>query len=359
MSGTDFYYPSEIELADKLKEITPGRHDKRVFFTNSGSEATEASMKLARYHTKRPLYLSFYGGFHGRTMGALSLTGSKVIQRKGFSPLLPGVTQVPYAYCYRCVYGLTPDSCNFYCVQWIEEELFRTTVPPEEVAAIFVEPIQGEGGYVVPPPGYLRRLRELADRYGILLVADEIQSGMGRTGRMFAIDHEGVVPDIMTIAKGIASGLPLGAMVASADVTDWVKGSHANTFGGNPIACEAALTTIELLQEGLIQNAERMGTLLLEQLRKMMESHPLIGDVRGKGLMIGIELVKNRKTKEPAVSERDKVIQQCFEKGLLILGCGRSVLRLSPPLIVQEGEALSTLKILEESLSEIEQSLLP
>jgi 4-aminobutyrate aminotransferase len=358
MSGTDFYYPSEIELAEKLKEMTPGRHDKRVFFTNSGSEATEASMKLARYHTKRPLYLSFYGGFHGRTMGALSLTGSKVIQRKGFSPLLPGVTQVPYAYCYRCVYGLTPDSCNFHCVQWIEEELFRTTVPPEEVAAIFVEPIQGEGGYVVPPPGYLKRLRELADRYGILLVADEIQSGMGRTGRMFAIDHEGVVPDIMTIAKGIASGLPLRAMVASADVTDWVKGSHANTFGGNPIACEAALTTIELLQEGLMQNAERMGTLLLEQLRKMMESHPLIGDVRGKGLMIGIELVKNRKTKEPAVSERDKVIQQCFEKGLLILGCGRSVLRLSPPLIVQEGEALSALEILEESLSEIEEGFL-
>lgn len=355
MSGTDFYYPSQIELAEKLKKITPGNQDKRIFFTNSGTEANEAAMKLARYHTQRPLFLSFIGGFHGRTFGSLSISGSKKIHRKGFSPLLPGITQVPYAYCYRCVYGLTPDSCNFYCVQWIEEELFQTTVPPEEVAAIFVEPIQGEGGYVVPPPGYLKRLQELAHRYGILLVVDEIQTGMGRTGRMFATDYEkGVIPDIITLAKGIASGLPLGAMVAKAKISNWVSGSHANTFGGNPISCEASLATIKLLEDELVQNAERVGTSLMEHFKKLMENHSLIGNVRGKGLMIGIELVKNRVTKEPASSERDRIVQCCFEKGLLILGCGQSTLRLSPSLIVKDHESHSALAILDETIQEIE-----
>jgi 4-aminobutyrate aminotransferase len=355
MSGTDFYYPSQIKLAEKLKEITPGNQDKRVFFTNSGTEANEAAMKLARYHTQRPLFLSFIGGFHGRTFGSLSISGSKQIHRKGFSPLLPGVTQVPYAYCYRCVYGLTPDSCNFYCVQWIEEELFPKAVPPEEVAAIFVEPIQGEGGYIVPPPGYLKRLQELAHRYGILLVVDEIQTGMGRTGRMFATDYEkGVIPDIITLAKGIASGLPLGAMIAKAKISNWVSGSHANTFGGNPISCEASLATIQLLEEELVQNAERVGSILLEDLKKLMENHPLIGDVRGRGLMIGVELVKDRQTKEPAVAERNQVVQTCFEKGLLTLGCGSNTLRLSPSLIVKEQDCHSVLTILDETIREIE-----
>jgi 4-aminobutyrate aminotransferase len=354
MSGTDFYYPSETRLAERLAEITPGEFAKRVFFTNSGTEAIEACMKLARHHTRRTRFLAFYGGFHGRTMGALSLTASKPVHKKGFGPLIPEVHHVPYAYCYRCVYGLKPESCNFYCVSWIEEELFRYSVPAEEVAALFVEPIQGEGGYVVPPPGYLIRLRELTQKYGILLVTDEIQTGMGRTGRMFASQHEGVVPDMIAIAKGIASGLPLGAMVSSAAVSTWGRGAHANTFGGNPIACEAALKTIDLLQGGLISNAASLGGYLIRRLREMMDRHVSMGDVRGIGLMIGVEFVLDREQKTPAPDLRDRIIQVCFRKGLLLLGCGQSVIRFIPPLILTKEEADTALSLFEEALAEVE-----
>lgn len=354
MSGTDFYYPSEIRLAEKLTEITPGDHAKKVFFTNSGTESNEAAMKLSRYHKKKTLYLSFYGGFYGRTMGALSLTASKEVHRRGFAPFVPGVVHVPYAYCYRCAYGLKREECHFYCVTWIKEELFSTAVSPEEVSAIFIEPIQGEGGYVIPPEGYLRKIADLAKEFGFLLVVDEIQTGMGRTGKMFACEHEGVIPDIVTVAKGIASGMPLGAMVASSSVMTWERGSHANTFGGNPIACEAALATIELLENGLVENAAEVGSHILSKLREMRGCHPLIGDVRGKGLMVGIEFVRGDEKMENAVEERDAIIRGCFKRGLLLLGCGRSVIRLMPPLILSKEDADTALTLLEESIDEVE-----
>ncbi|MGA2464540.1 MAG: acetyl ornithine aminotransferase family protein [Thermodesulfobacteriota bacterium] len=355
MSGSDFYYEAQSNLAAKLAEITPGPKEKKVFFGNSGAEAIEAALKLARFHTRRPFILAFLGAFHGRTMGALSLTASKAIFEKGFSPLVPGVTHVPYPYCYRCPYHhYQYPGCSVACVEWIREDLFKRSIPPEEVAAIFVEPIQGEGGYVVPPPEFHKKLYDLAKEFGILFVADEVQSGMGRTGKMMAIEHWGVTPDIFALAKGIASGMPLGAMVSQSEVMDWVRGSHASTFGGNPISCQAALTTIELLEEGLIQNAAIQGEYLLKNLRDLQKRFHLIGDVRGKGLMIGIEMVRDKKTKEKAIEERNTVIQGCFEKGLLILGCGENVIRFSPPLIITQKEADIALSILEEVLKKVE-----
>lgn len=354
MSGTDFYYDVQSTLAQKLSEITPGPKEKRVFFGNSGAEAIEAALKLARYHTKRPRVLAFLGAFHGRTMGALSLTASKVIHERGFSPLVPGITHIPYAYCYRCPYHLQYPKCEVDCVDWIREDLFKRSIPPEEVAAIFVEPIQGEGGYVVPPLEFHQKLYELAKEFGILYVVDEVQTGMGRTGKMMAIEHWAVVPDIIALAKGIASGMPLGATVSQAEVMDWVPGSHASTFGGNPISCQAALTTIRLLEEGLIQNAEKIGGYILEKLKGLQEQLDLIGEVRGKGLMIGVELVRDQKTKEKATEERNRVIQACFEKGLLILGCGENTIRLIPPLIITKQEADTALEILEEVLKRVE-----
>ena len=358
MSGSDFYYGLQSSLAAKLSKITPGLKEKRVFFGNSGAEAIEAALKLSHYHTKRPRILAFLGAFHGRTMGALSLTASKVIHERGFYPLVPGITHVPYAYCYRCPYHHRKyPGCSTACVDWIREDLFKRSIPPEEVAAIFVEPIQGEGGYIVPPPEFHQRLYELAKEFGILFVDDEVQSGMGRTGKMMAIEHWGVVPDIIALAKGIASGMPLGATVSQSEVMDWVPGSHASTFGGNPISCRAALTTIELLEDGLIENAARVGAYLLEKLRDLQKRFDLMGDVRGKGLMIGIELVRDRQTKEKAIEERGKIIRGCFEKGLLILGAGENVIRLSPPLIITRKQADTALTIFEEVLKKVEKTL--
>lgn len=355
MSGTDFYYDVQSALAQKLAEITPGLKEKRVFFGNSGAEAIEAALKLARYHTKRPRVLAFLGAFHGRTMGALSLTASKVVHERGFSPLVPGITHVPYAYCYRCPYHCHPyPGCGLACVEWIREDLFKRSIPPEEVAAIFVEPIQGEGGYIVPPLEFHQKLYQLTRDFGILFVTDEVQTGMGRTGKMMAIEHWGVTPDIIALAKGIASGMPLGATVSQAEVMDWVPGSHASTFGGNPISCQAALATIELLEEGLIENATKIGDYILKKLRDLQKQFELIGDVRGKGLMIGVELVKDRKTKAKAIEERNRVIHECFNKGLLILGCGENTVRLIPPLIITQNEADIALTILEEVLRKVD-----
>ena len=294
----------------------PGPGARKVYFGNSGAEAVEAAFKLARWHTRRELNLAFFGAFHGRTMGALSLTASKTIQKKHYSPMVPGITHVPYPYCYRCPYHLCYPSCGTACVDWIEDTLFRTTMPPEEVAAIFVEPIQGEGGYIVPPPEFHQELYAIAQHYGILYVADEVQSGMGRTGKMFAMEHFGVAPDIMALAKGIASGLPLGAMLAWADIMDWEAGSHASTFGGNPVSCQAALATIQLLENGLMDNAARRGEQLMEGLRKIQQTIECLGDVRGKGLMVGVELVKDRATKERAGDWRDQVVQEAFRERL-------------------------------------------
>jgi 4-aminobutyrate aminotransferase len=342
MSGTDFYYGPQGELAKKLAEIAPGDGAKRVFFTNSGAESVEAAFKLARYHTGRQHMIAFFGGFHGRTMGALSLTGSKVVQRRGFAPLIPMVSHVDYPNSYRDV-GL--DS-----LQQLED-LFKRTVAPQEVAAIIVEPIQGEGGYIVPPPAFHRDLRALCDKHGILLVADEVQSGMGRTGKMFAMEHWGVVPDIVCLAKGIASGMPLGAIIARADLMDWGPGSHASTFGGNPVSCVAALETIKLLEEELIENARRAGGHLKQRLGELMAKHKLIGDVRGLGLMVGVELVRDRATKEAASTERDGIVQACFRRGLLLLGCGVNTLRFCPPLVVSKEQCDVAVGILDDVLN--------
>ncbi len=353
MSGTDFYYRPQIVLAKKLAQMAPGKGSKKVYFGNSGAEAVEAAFKLARWHTKRELNLAFYGAFHGRTMGALSLTASKTIQKKHYNPLVPGITHIPYAYCYRCPYNLSYPECELGCVKWVEDTLFRTTIPPEEVATIFVEPIQGEGGYIVPPPEFHREMNRIAKKYGILYVADEVQSGMGRTGKMFAMEHFGVDPDIIALAKGIASGMPLGALTARAEIMDWEAGSHASTFGGNPVSCMAALTTIELLEEGLMKNAAVQGKRLMDGLVKLQQSHECMGDVRGKGLMVAVEFVKNRETKEPARTWRNDIIKQAFNKGLLLLGCGENSIRFCPSLTVNTSEIDKCLSIFDDVVREI------
>ncbi len=352
MSGTDFYYTPQVRLAQQLARFAPGGDDWKVFFANSGAEAVEAAFKLARWRTQRELNIAFFGAFHGRTMGALSLTASKSIQKKHYHPFVPGITHVPYAYCYRCPYNLTYPECDLECVSWIEDSLFKTTMPPEEVAALFVEPIQGEGGYVVPPPEYHARLKEVAERYGILFVADEVQSGMGRTGRMFAVEHFAVRPDIIALAKGIASGMPLGAMVAQADLMTWEAGSHASTFGGNPVCCAAALATLDLLERGLMDNARQRGAQLMAGLEGLQQEFECLGDVRGLGLMVGAELVEDRETKERASRLLTQVIERAFKKGLLLLGCGQNTIRFCPPLVISAEEIDVCLDILREALAE-------
>ncbi|MGE0609043.1 MAG: acetyl ornithine aminotransferase family protein [Pirellulales bacterium] len=352
MCGADFYYPPLRDLARKLAAIAPGSSPKRVLFTNSGAESVEAAIKLARYTTRRSYIIAFYGAFHGRTMGALSLTASKVTQRKRFEPLMPDVLHVGYGNCFRCPYNLTYGDCGIECVSFLERHLFRQIVSPDEVAAIIVEPIQGEGGYVVPPPEYHRLLKELCQRHGILYVADEIQSGMGRTGKMFALEHWGIEPDILCLAKGLASGMPLGAIVARAECMQWEQGSHASTFGGNPVSCAAALATIELLEEGLTENARIQGDFLLNEMRQMMARHQHIGDVRGLGLMLALDFVEDRETKQPATALRDKIVQACFRRGLLVLGCGEGALRFCPPLVITREEAATAMQIVAAALVE-------
>lgn len=350
--GSDFYYEPMAELLEKLCRLVPGSSAKKAFLTNSGTEAIEAAIKLARYSTKRQHVIAFLGSFHGRTMGSLSLTASRATHRANFSPFLPNVHHLPYGYCHRCPYHLTYGSCGIECVRFIEHTLFRLKVAPEEVAAIFVEPIQGEGGYVVPPPEYLVMLKEICVRHGILLVADEVQTGFGRTGKMFACEHWRVEPDILCVAKGIASGLPLGAMIARSELSTWPAGTHGSTFGGNPVACAAALATIALLEDGLVENAARVGGFLRDKLERLKASYPVISDVRGLGLMIGVELAAPDGEREPAAELRNQVIRLAFEKGLLLLGCGQSTIRFCPPLIVKEAEAESAVEIFSFAIKE-------
>jgi len=359
MSGTDFYYEPQVRLAEQLAAIAPlakqdGPGVVRTFFGNSGTEAIEASIKLARYATGRQNIIAFLGAFHGRTMGSVSLTASKAIQRRGFGPLMPGVYHAFYPDTYRPPLGATADSCVDACMDYIEHQLFTQLVSPDEVAAIVVEPIQGEGGYIVAPDTFLQRLRALTTQYGIMLVVDEVQSGMGRSGRMFAIEHSGVEPDIVATAKGIASGMPLGVTMARAEVMAWPPGAHASTFGGNPVSCAAAIATIALLQDGLVANAATVGAYLLDALRAMAARHRLVGDVRGRGLMIGVELVRDRETKERATKERDAVVDAAFRRGLLVLGAGKNAIRLSPPLVLTQEQADVAVRILDEALTEVE-----
>jgi 4-aminobutyrate aminotransferase len=354
MSGTDFYYEPQVRLAEEIASIVPMPGGVKSFFANSGTEANEAAIKLARYHSKRPFLIAFMGSFHGRTLGSLSLTASRAVQRKGFGPTAPGTFHTPYADCYRCPLGLKSDNCAAECLNYLEDQVLVHLVSPDEVAAIVVEPIQGEGGYLVPPKVFHDRLRALTEKHGILLIVDEVQSGMGRTGKMFASEHFGLQPDIMSIAKGIASGLPLGVTAARSTVMDWTPGAHASTFGGNPVSCAAALATITLLKDQLIANAASVGEHLIAGLRELQQRHPLIGDVRGKGLMIGIELVRDHQTKERATTERDRVVDKMFARGVLVLGAGRNTIRLSPPLVLTKPQADACVQALDGAIGDVE-----
>jgi 4-aminobutyrate aminotransferase len=353
MSATDFFYDVQIRLARKLCDVTPGQFPKRVYFGNSGAEANESAIKLARYATGRQYIVAFLGAFHGRTMGALSLTASRPVQRKGFAPLLPGVVHVPYPDPYHCPPGWEGEAWAMHCLDLLEEQYFKRSLPPDEVAAVIAEPFQGEGGYIIPPKAAMQRLRELTKKHGILLIADEVQTGMGRTGNMFACQHLGIEPDVITMAKGIASGLPLSAMVARAELWKWPPGAHATTFGGNPVACAAALETIRLLEEGLVENARAVGEHIAGRLTKMMEKFAFVGDVRARGLFIGVEIVSDRKAKTPAKDKVKAIVDKAFARGLLMLTCGESAVRLIPPLCVTKEEANIALGVLEEVFGEV------
>jgi 4-aminobutyrate aminotransferase len=348
MSGTDFYYQPQIDLAQRLAESGPGTSPKRVFFTNSGAEALEAALKLARWHTGRSRAIAFFGAFHGRTYGAMSLSGSKLVHRRGFAPLVPDIHHVPYP---RDCRGCDNGNGGCECVRQIEETVLRRIAPPDEVAAVFVEPIQGEGGYYVPPAGFLPALRALCDRHGFLLVADEVQSGMGRTGKLYAVEHWDVEPDIICLAKGIASGMPLGAIISREEVMDWPPGSHASTFGGNPVSCRAALATLDLLEGGYIANAAERGEQLKHELQCLQQRHPEIREVRGLGLMVAMDLA-NEGDGGPAAALRDEVIQSAFRHGLLLLGCGESAVRFCPPLCISAEQVETAICIVDTVLSE-------
>ncbi|MEY2412818.1 MAG: 4-aminobutyrate aminotransferase [Acidobacteriaceae bacterium] len=354
MSGTDFYYESLVTLAKRLSAIAPMKGPHRVYYGNSGAEAIECALKLARYHTKRQNIIAFFGAFHGRTMGAVSLTASKPQQKRRFGPLMPGVTHVRYPDVYRGCSGGPQDAEAFAlgCARYIEEKLFKTILAPEEVAAIFVEPVQGEGGYVIAPTIFMQELRRICDRHGILLVADEVQSGMGRTGKWWAIEHTGVQPDIVCSAKGIASGMPLGVTISKAEVMDWVPGSHASTFGGNPVCIAAALATLDVIErENLLGNSTEVGNHMLKRMADWPKKHKLVGDVRGRGLMIGVEIVKDQKTQEYGAAERDRIVELAFERGVLLLGCGPSTIRIAPALVVTKDEADVAVDVLDECIA--------
>lgn len=352
MCAADYYYPHLPVLAAKLEEIAPGDHQRRVHFGNSGAEAVEGCLKAAIYSTGRNKFIGFYSAFHGRTFGALSLTASKNVQRRGFGPQVLDVTHVPYPNCLRCPYGKKVETCNVECVNFIRNTVFETTVPAEDCAAIVFEPIQGEGGYIVPPQKAVDALVELAREKNVLIMCDEVQSGMGRTGKMWASDHFGLVPDLMSSAKGIASGMPLSATIARADLMDWHVGAHASTFGGNPVAIAASLKTIELLENGLIENAARQGEYLMERLHELQSKYSdRIIDVRGKGLMIGVDFVDSMESKKPVPDLRDRIVDEAFHRGLIIIGCGASAIRFSPPLVIDRSDCDFALEVFDQSIA--------
>lgn len=356
-SYTDFYYENLVTLAEELCALAPGDGDKMVYWGNSGAEANEAAMKLARNYTKRPLFLAHSGGFHGRTMGALSLTGSKSIQRKGASPLVPEVVHFPFPYCYRCPWKQTFPECDYYCVDYFKEQYLEKFVPVEDVAAYFFEPFQGEGGYVIPPPDYFKRMSFLR-KEGVLFAADEVQTGIGRSGKFFAVEHYQLEPDIISVAKGLASGMPLGGIIAGAEImASWVPGQHASTFGANPIAVEAALATLEVINsEKLMENAVKMGRVAMKRLDEMKERYEIVGDVRGKGLFIGVEIVKSKKTKERGEREAQAVESACFRDGLILITAGRNTLRVIPPLNVAREELEEGLDVMEGAIAKVNAS---
>lgn len=352
-SGTDFYYENMVELAEKLQALVPGGGPRRVYFGNSGAEAIETSLKMARYHTGRERFIAFLGAFHGRTMGALSLTGSKSVQKKGFGSLLSGVTHIPYANCYRCAYGKEVSTCSVECVKVIEDQLIRHILPAEDIAGIIVEPVQGEGGYIVPPQKFVDELRTVAAKYKIPIIWDEVQAGMGRTGKMFATEHFGVDPDILALAKGIASGMPLSAVVSKPEWMNWKPGAHASTFGGNPVSIASSLATIALLEEELVAHSAALGEHMMNRMREWPRRFQHVGRVQGLGLMIGFELVRDQVTKERAPDLRDRLEMRAFDHGLLILGCGPNSIRFCPPLVITKEQADFAMDTLETCLNEL------
>ncbi|MDH7508519.1 MAG: acetyl ornithine aminotransferase family protein [Methanomassiliicoccales archaeon] len=354
-AGTDFYYEVQSRLAKKLTELTPGGFDKKVFFSNSGTESIEAAMKIAKWSMHKSQFIAFIGAFHGRTMGSLSLTASKPVQRARYFPVVPGVIHIPYAYCYRCPYRLEYPSCDIWCARGLEEVYFESFIPSNEVAAIFMEPIQGEGGYIVPPSEFVKIIHGISRKYGILFVDDEVQAGMARTGKMWGIEHHGVVPDIVCSSKALGSGIPIGATIFDEKLDFSEKGAHSNTFGGNPIACAAALATLEVIdKENLVEKARKNGQYLRKRLEELKEKYEIIGDVRGIGMMQATEFVRNRETKEPASAERDRIIEIAFKNGLILLGCGKSSIRYIPPLTTTIEEIDTGIEILEQSIATVE-----
>jgi len=354
-SYTDFYYRYAVELAEKLNEITPGDFTKKVFFSGSGAESIEAFAKVARWHSKRPLFLAYTGAFHGRSMGALSFTASSIVQKARYFPTMPGVYHVPFAYCYRCPYKMSLPDCNYWCVDFIEELVLKKYVPPNEVAAALIEPIQGEGGYVVPPPEYHKRLKKLYDKYGILYAVDEVQCGMGRTGKWWAIEHFGVVPDIICSSKALGGGISLGATIGRAEIFDWDAGSHCTTLGGTPVACEASLATIRVIEkEKLMENATRIGDHIMKRMREVMETSDIVGDVRGKGLMIGVEIVKDKKSKARFGQGSHDIIHKAWKKGVVAIGAGENCFRIAPPLVITKDQADFGVDVLTECIKEVE-----
>lgn len=354
--SSDYYHESMIRLGERINEIAPMKEDVGVFFCNSGTEAVEAAIKLARYATKRQRFIGFLGAFHGRSMGSLSFTASKYVQQERFFPTMPGVVHVPFPDPYRPVLEI-PRGGDYgdAVVNYIERVIFQTILPPDECAAILLEPIQGEGGYVMPPQNFFPRLRELCDKHKIILIADEVQSGVGRTGKWWAIQHWNVEPDIVCIAKGIASGMPLGLMAARQSIMKkWVPGAHGNTYGGNPLACTAALATLDLVENGMMDNAAEQGEFIMDALAEMQMRHPSIGDVRGRGLMIGVEFVQDKNSKTPAHSLREDIVHHAFQNGLLLLGCGRSTIRIAPPLMIQKPLVEEALEIFENAVTSAE-----
>src|SRR6202162_3917088 len=354
MSGTDFYYESMPQLAERLGRTMLGAESKKVFFTNSGTEAIEGAIKLARYATKRDKLIAFYGCFHGRSMGALSLTASKSTQRKGFGALLSGIEHIPYPYAYRCAHGHTAETCGAEILEQLEEQIFKRLFDPEEVAGIIIEPIQGEGGYGPAPAFFLQELQRICRQHGIMLIVDEVQSGMGRTGKWWACENSGIEPDILCSAKGIASGMPLGAFIARESVMNWKPGSHGTTFGGNPVCIAAGLATFDLIESEYRENAREIGAYIFQKTAKLTGKYKIVGDIRGRGLMIGIEIVHDQKTKEKGADLRNHIVDLAFRRGLCILGAGENTLRLSPPLMIDREQADAALAILGQCIQEVE-----
>ena len=357
IAGNDFYHRHMPQLAERLVKTMPKPQDYRVFFGNSGTEAVEGAIKLARYATRRDKLIAFYGCFHGRTLGSLSLTASKNTQRKGFGTLLGGVEHIPYPYAYRCALGHTKETCGGEIIELLEQQIFKRLFAPEEVAAIIVEPIQGEGGFIPAPLFFLQELQRICNRHGIVLIVDEVQAGMGRTGKWWAYDHAGITPDIVLTAKGIASGMPISAFIAKESIMQWKPGAHGTTYGGNPVCIASALATMELIEGGLMANAQKVGDYVFGKVNDWPQRFRIVGDVRGKGLMIGVEFVRDQKTKEKAADLRDRVIDNAFHRGLLTLGSGENSIRLSPPLIIDEEQADCAIRIMEESIREAEKNL--